>query len=74
MLNIKTVVYLTPNKMEQLDNEFESVHLEIKQFNKELEMMRLTDFTNIVEEKLAEGKGPVLILCVNSFLSGAIAT
>ena len=73
MLGIKTVVHLTPERIESLEKEFECVHVEVKTFNKDLEI--ILDLGEIVGKiiELLEKKEPIFIFCVNGFLSGAIA-
>lgn len=37
MLNIKTVIYMTPNKFDDLEKHYDCIHFEAKHFDKDLE-------------------------------------
>ena len=46
MLGIKTIVTLTPKKMEELEKDFNLIHFEVLNYEKDLES--LLDMTEIV--------------------------
>lgn len=73
MLGVKTIIHLSPERFEDLDKNFECHHIEVKLFNKELELIDLGVITDMVENAINDKKGPVFLFCVNGFLSSAIA-
>lgn len=73
MLGVKTIVYLTPDVFEGMDKEFNCIHIEVKNFGPELEVISLSDITNKVGEAIKNKQGPVFLFCINGFLSSAVA-
>lgn len=76
MLGIKTVVHFTPERFESLEKEFNCIHYEVKTFTKELETLPIHTITEQLQVQVLDKKEklPMLIFCVNGYLSGAVAT
>lgn len=74
MLGIKTVIHFTPQKFESLEKEFECIHYEINNVNKELEALDLQPIVDQIKGVMDnKEKQPVFMFCVNGMFSGAIA-
>ena len=73
MLGVKTVIHLTPQPFDDLKKEFECIHIQVERFEKELAEMDLMLVVEMIKEKVGEKKGPIFLMCVNGFLSSAVA-
>ena len=72
MLNINTVLYLTPNKFQGLDEYFNCVHIPIDEVKRpDIDFDMLSD--QVQELMNDESKAPLLLLCLSGHLSGALA-
>lgn len=76
MLGIKTVIHFTPQKFDTLEAQFNCVHFQVEKFDKELlQSLEIKLFVDKIHEVMSdESKLPVMMLCVNGQLSGAVAT
>lgn len=54
MLNIKTVIHMTPNKFEDLEKNFDCIHYEARHFDKDLETLLEFDEAFIELQQIIE--------------------
>ena len=75
MLGIKTVIHFTPQKFETLEAQFNCIHFQVEKFDKDLSSLDLKLFVDKIHEVMSDQtKLPAMMLCVNGYLSGAVAT
>mmetsp|Transcript_33222 Transcript_33222/g.32322 ORF Transcript_33222/g.32322 Transcript_33222/m.32322 type:complete len:198 (+) Transcript_33222:384-977(+) len=73
LLGIKTIIYFTPGKFEELEGKYNCIHHEVQQNERPLlDIETVCDY--IINELQTKENTPILVFCINGVISSAVCT